>query len=129
MNSLGLMYDSGLGVEQNHSAAAALIVAAARLGYGPAMANLGAMYEEGNSVETDHVKAYAWIRAALKAGVPTEARDAIVYRLGAISARLSPEQLVQAEKIAEDIAAASRAASLPDGPGVPTTQLNQLPAQ
>ena len=128
MNSLGLMYDTGLGVEQNQSAAATLIKEAARLGYGPAMANLGSMYDEGKGVETDHMQAYAWIRAALKVGVPTDARDAIVYRLGAMSARLTPDELAQAEKLADQISGSSRA-SLPEGPGIPTTHLNDLPAQ
>ena len=129
MNSLGLMYDTGLGVKQNHSTAATLIKEAARLGYGPAMANLGAMYDEGKGIETDHVQAYAWIRAALKVGVPAEARDAIVFRLGAMSARLGPDELAQAEQMADEISAASRGTSPPDGPGIPTTQLNHPPPQ
>jgi len=129
MNSLGLMYDTGMGVEQNQSTAAKLIKEAARLGYGPAMANLGSMYDEGRGVETDHVQAYAWIRAALNVGIPADARDSIVYRLGAISTRLNSDELAQAERMADDISVASRRTSPPDGPGIPTTHLNHLPAQ
>jgi len=111
MNSLGLMYDAGLGVAQDRATAAMLLRRAAGLGYSPAMANLGSMYEKGTGVENNPVEAYAWIDAALKAGVPAEARDAIVYRLGAISARLNQKQLALALKRADEISSSVRVAA------------------
>jgi TPR repeat protein len=111
MNSLGLMYDSGLGVAQDRGAAAALLKQAARLGYGPAMANLGSMYENGAGVENNPVEAYAWMNAALKAGIPAEARDAIIYRLGAISTRLNQKQLAAALKRADEISSSVHVAA------------------
>jgi TPR repeat protein len=113
MNSLGLMYDTGIGVAQDHHVAAALIKRSAALGYGPAMANLGSMYERGDGVEADTVEAYAWLDAALMAGLPAQARDVIVYRMGAMSARLKREDLALAMKRAAEIFDAARAARQP----------------
>jgi TPR repeat protein len=113
MNSLGLMYDTGIGVAQDPHVAAALIKRSAALGYGPAMANLGSMYERGDGVEVDPVEAYAWLDAALMAGLPSQARDVIVYRMGAMSARLKREDLALAMKRAAEIVDAARAARQP----------------
>ena len=113
MNSLGLMYDTGIGVAQDHHVAAALIKRSAALGYGPAMANLGSMYERGDGVGADPVEAYAWLDAALMAGLPAQARDVIVYRMGAMSTRLRREDLALAMKRAAEIVDAARAARQP----------------
>ena len=115
MNSLGLMYDGGLGVAQDRGAAATLLKRAARLGYGAAMANLGSMYEKGAGVENNPVEAYAWMDAALKAGIPADARDAIIYRLGAISARLNQQQLAAALKRADEISSSVDVAAQSSG--------------
>jgi TPR repeat protein len=102
LNSLSLMYDAGIGVSQDRTVALSLVKKAAQLGYGPAMANLGAMYEQGDGVESNHVEAYAWIVAALRSGVPDEARDALIYRLGAISTQLNSEELAHAQQLAAE---------------------------
>jgi TPR repeat protein len=113
MNSLGLMYENGIGVGQDRDTAVTLLKRAASLGYGPAMANLGSMYENGDGVENNPIEAYAWIDAALKAGIPAEARDAIIYRLGAISVRLSQRELTVALKRADEISSSVRIAGQP----------------
>jgi TPR repeat protein len=127
MNSLSLMYDSGMGVSQDRSLAVSLVKEAARLGYGPAMANLGAMYETGDGVESNHVEAYAWIGAALRVGVPNEAREALFYRLGAISARLNTQELARAQQLAGERSSFAPAAEQPvsgSGFGDRTSRLN-----
>jgi TPR repeat protein len=122
MNSLGLMYESGIGVRQDRDAAVTLLKHAARLGYGPAMANLGSLYENGDGVENNPIEAYAWIDAALKAGIPAEARDTIIYRLGAISVRLSQRDLAVALQRADEISSSVHVAEqpLPASAGAPT---------
>jgi len=128
MNSLSLMYDAGMGVSQDRGVAVSLVKEAARLGNGAAMANLGAMYEEGDGVETNHVEAYAWIGAALKVGVPNEAREVLIYRLGAISARLNTEELAQAQQLAGERSLSAPAAQQPvsgNASGDRTSRFNQ----
>ena len=49
--------------------------------------------------------------AALKAGIPAEVRDAIIYRLGAISARLNQKQLALALKRADEISSSVHVAA------------------
>jgi TPR repeat protein len=113
LNSLSLMYDAGIGVSQDRTVALSLVKKAAQLGYGPAMANLGAMYEQGDGVESNHVEAYAWIVAALRSGVPDEARDALIYRLGAISTQLNSEELAHAQQLAAERSPSAPAAEHP----------------
>src|SRR5262245_61842150 len=72
------------------------------------MANLGSMYERGDGVEIDPVEAYAWLDAALMAGIPSQARDVIVYSMGAMSAHLKQEDLALAMKRAGEIIQAIR---------------------
>ena len=127
MNSLSLMYEAGIGVSQDRSVALSLVKKAAQLGYGPAMANLGAMYEQGDGVESNHVEAYAWLVAALRSGVPDEARDALIYRLGAISTRLDSEELAHAQQLAAERSPSTPAAEHPlstDGGGERTSGLS-----
>jgi TPR repeat protein len=86
------------------------------------------IYEEGDGVETNHVEAYAWIGAALKVGVPNEAREVLIYRLGAISARLNTEELAQAQQLAGERSLSAPAAQQPvsgNASGDRTSRFNQ----
>jgi TPR repeat protein len=73
-------------------------------GYTPAMANLGTLYEIGALSHSDFRRAYAWVRAALSFGVPEEDHDETVSKLWTISARLGPERIESAERLADVIA-------------------------
>lgn len=54
---------------QNQFQAAALFQAAAKTGYGPAMANLGMLYFDGKGVPQDYVLGQMWLLRASNAGV------------------------------------------------------------
>ncbi|WP_051261243.1 tetratricopeptide repeat protein [Desulfovibrio inopinatus] len=68
-HNLGVLYDEGLGVEQNALEAAKWYQQAAENGVPGAAFNLGAMYDEGYGVEQDFAEAAKWYRAAADAGV------------------------------------------------------------
>jgi hypothetical protein len=74
-------------------------------GYTPAMANLGTLYELGAMRRSDFQRAYAWTRAALSFGVPEEDHDETLMRLWLIAARLAPDRIESAERLADVIAA------------------------
>jgi TPR repeat protein len=101
MNMLGLMYAQGLGVTRSRANAIELFERSAYLGCSSAMVNLGSLYATESGV--DKRLAYAWVRAALLFGVPAEERDATVYILGTIVARLGSNQLAGAEELARNI--------------------------
>jgi TPR repeat protein len=81
-----------------------LFLRAAIQGYTPAMANLGTLYEIGAIRHADFRRAYAWVRAALSFGVPEEDHDETVLKLWMIAARLAPERIESAERLADAIA-------------------------
>eukprot|EP00729_Bicosta_minor_P008029 gene8029-biopygen19942 len=66
--TLGHMYRTGEGVEQDHVEAATWYRKAAEAGYAMAQNNLGNMYYNGKGVAQDHVEAAKWIRKAADAG-------------------------------------------------------------
>jgi len=55
MFELGLCYEKGLGVLQDHAQAAQWYRKAADAGYAGAMCNLGACYENGQGIQQDHL--------------------------------------------------------------------------
>jgi TPR repeat protein len=72
-------------------------------GYTPAMANLGTLYEIGAATHADFRRAYAWVRTALSFGVPEVDHDETVSKLWMIAARLDPERIESAERLADVI--------------------------
>lgn len=107
MNSLGEMYHKGVGVTQSYPTALTLFQRSARQGYAPAMVNLGDMHASGEGVKKDSVRAYACLSAALSLGVPEEARDGVLHRLGMVAARLDEKQLARAQQLAKGISQAA----------------------
>ena len=67
-NNLGVMYDTGTGVEMNYAEAVKLYTQAATQGYATAQNNLGFMYYYGKGVVRDYEKAVAWFREAAAQG-------------------------------------------------------------
>eukprot|EP00729_Bicosta_minor_P032828 gene32828-biopygen3824 len=59
--SLGVMYDKGKGVEQDHVEAVKWYRKSAEAGYAMAQLCLANMYENGEGVEQDHVEAAKWL--------------------------------------------------------------------
>ncbi len=104
LNLLGIRYAKGEGVKKNAGMAMRFFLRSAMQGYTPAMANVGTLYETGAMGRRNFHSAYAWVRAALSFGVPEEDRDATVFKLGVIAARLSPDDIGGAERLAAAIA-------------------------
>lgn len=67
-NDLGIMYDNGDGVPQDHQAAAKWYRLSAEQGQAVAQFNLGNMYDLGLGVTQDYVEAAAWFRLAAEQG-------------------------------------------------------------
>lgn len=104
LNLLGIRYAKGQGVKKNPALAMRFFLRSAIQGYTPAMANIGTLYEVGITTHSDFRRAYAWVRAALEFGVPEEDHDATVSKLWMIAARLGPDGIESAERLADAIA-------------------------
>ncbi len=70
--------------------------AAAEKGIAPAMTNLGLLYLGGRGVPQDFVLGYMWINVAAASGQP----EAVRVR-DAISARMTPQQINEAQRLAD----------------------------
>jgi TPR repeat protein len=103
LNLLGIRYAKGRGVKRNPGLAMRFFLRSATQGYTPAMANLGTLYEIGAMGHSDFQRAYAWVRAALSFGVPEEDHDETVLKLWMIAARLGPDRIEEAERLADVI--------------------------
>lgn len=68
MYMIGVMYEEGDGVTQNHKRAALWYYQAAAQGYAEAQYKLGVMYTNGNVVTQDFVSAVKWYRKAAEQG-------------------------------------------------------------
>jgi Sel1 repeat len=104
LNLLGIRYARGQGVKRNPALAKRFFLRSAIQGYTPAMANLGTLYEIGARRDSDLRRAYAWVRAALSFGVPDDDHDETVVKLWMFAARLGPERIGGAERLADVIA-------------------------
>lgn len=65
---LGMMYDSGKGVEANKERAASLYLDAAKRGHSVAQLYVGIFYKQGISFETDIKKSEHWLSLSARAG-------------------------------------------------------------
>jgi hypothetical protein len=66
--------------------------------------NLGAMYDRGEGVPQDDLQAYKWMSLAV-ANWPasaTEGREWVAARRGKVSARMTPAQIAEAEKLVRE---------------------------
>jgi hypothetical protein len=87
-----MMYDLGQGVTRNGEQALELFQKAASQNLPVAQRQLGAMYESGRGVSQDLVEAYRWYSQAAANGDPQAAQS-----LNALSQRLTPDQIKEAE--------------------------------
>lgn len=82
-NSLGVMYDQGIGVAEDRIRAAGLFRDAASQGFGGAQVNLGVMYLRGRGVTQDHRTALDWLtRAAEQGYVGAQYQVGLLYATG-----------------------------------------------
>jgi len=103
-HSLSELYLLGLGVARDFAEAARLERLAALQGDASAQYGLGTLYQRGYGVEKDFVRAYVWydIAATNAEGMqPPFDKDASQLR-DSIAKLLSPEQLLEAKKLADD---------------------------
>lgn len=98
MNTLGLMFEHGLGVAKQGSEAEKWYKKAALQGNSEAMYNLGLLYSEGSLVPKDTVKGMAWMGAAFDHRQDEAARVAKI-----LSADMSGEELNEASKLRRKI--------------------------
>lgn len=97
---LGRMYANGQGVEQNYETAAKWFRKAAEKGLHDAQFRLGRLYAAGQGVPVDYEYAYGWYSVAAHQKNP-KASEA----LERARENLSDEQLVEAEKLAQQLIA------------------------
>jgi uncharacterized protein len=101
---LGYLYHIGRGVVQDHVEAAKWYGKAADQGYPSAQFNLGVMYGLGQGVPQDDILAYMW--SALSASrfliSESEKRDEAVKTRESIAARMSADQITEAQRLAKE---------------------------
>lgn len=80
---LGILYETGIGVDKNYSAAAKWYRKAAEQGHAQAQNNLGRMYLQGMGVNKNYSSAVMWFRKAADQGhVGARSNMGIMYEKG-----------------------------------------------
>jgi TPR repeat protein len=99
-NNLGICYATGRGVEKDPAQAMKWWQQAADQGNALALINLGVCYEEGDGVSQDSAQAYVWYAVAAASGNQSAAQA-----MELVAAKLTPEQLKEAQGKAEKLLA------------------------
>jgi TPR repeat protein len=101
---VGVHYDKGTGVPQDYAEAVKWYRRAADQGDARAQNNLGDMYAAGTGVPQDYVQAYKWysLAASRYAASETELRDAAIKNRDSVASNMTPQQIVQAQKLARE---------------------------
>jgi hypothetical protein len=112
---LGTMFASGQGVPGDDAEAARWYQRSADQGFGEAQFALALMYETGRGVTQDNVKADAWYTIAASAEKKIEKTTAgyVISSRNLLEARMTPDQIAEARKRAQDWKANSPTASSP----------------
>ncbi len=94
---LGIIYETGQDVAQDHVEAARWLHMAAERGNAPAQNSLGGMYTVGLGVKRDHAEAYAWLSTAAARGQrrAEEVRPSLLENM-------TPSQIERAEALARE---------------------------
>jgi hypothetical protein len=101
--SLGDMYENGWGVPKDPSEAAKWYRRAAAQGEPHAQFSLGFMYRKGTGVPEDLVLAHMWLNVAASRLVKAwETRNYVVAAREEVAAKLGPEELARARRLAEE---------------------------
>jgi TPR repeat protein len=125
-NWLGVMYYRGKGVPADYAEAVKWFRKAAEQGLADAHLMLGLMYYAGKGIPRDAAEAYAWWSVAA-----TNGNEYVIKDLTELKAKLTPEQLIAAEKLAA--ALAKRSTSKDDAEALrwvrETAEQGYIPAQ
>jgi uncharacterized protein len=100
--NLGLMHTFGQGLPQGYTEAAELYRKAAEQGNASAQVNLGLMYENGLGVAQDYVLAHMWSNLAASRAADAETRDLATRNRGKAAAKMTPNQIAEAQKMARE---------------------------
>jgi TPR repeat protein len=95
--NLGVMYYEGKGVAQDYKEAVRWFQLSAAQGFASAQYNLALMYGKGQGVAQDYIKGHMWLNLAATGGdsKAVKGRDLV-------TAKLTPEQVAEAQKLARE---------------------------
>ena len=94
---LGVMFDKGESVVQNHQEAVKYYRLAAAQGHANAQASLGMMYGQGQGILKDDVRAYMWLDLAASRG-----NSLAEHGRNLLAKKMSPSQITEAQGMADD---------------------------
>ena len=97
--NLGLLYASGLGVEQDYQAALKWHRMAAAQGHAGGQNELAQMYAKGQGVQPNQVLAYVWFSMAI-ASSSSGSKTEITKDRDRTASRMTPEQIAKAQEMA-----------------------------
>ncbi len=101
--NLGLMYCNGEGVPQDYAKALQWYrMAAPEQGNAGAQNTLGVMYDKGLIVPQDYAQAHMWYSLAVSRYPPSKDRDKAVFNRNIITAKMTPAQIAEAQKLARE---------------------------
>ncbi|MGH7216372.1 MAG: tetratricopeptide repeat protein [Nitrospiraceae bacterium] len=95
--NLGILYDYGRSIPQDFKKAMYWYRLSAKQGNDLAQRRLGLMYERGDGVERDIVQAYMWYILGTAGGA-----DRGAARKDALTKQMTPEQIAEAQKLAQE---------------------------
>ncbi|HTV77874.1 MAG TPA: M56 family metallopeptidase [Steroidobacteraceae bacterium] len=98
---LGVECASGDALRRDYAAAARWLTSAAAKGVPSAQIALGTLYADGHGVMQNVTAAHKWFELAGRYSTSASERHEAAKRLGAISARMTPEEIMVAERLAE----------------------------
>jgi TPR repeat protein len=98
--NLGLLYASGLGVDQDYQAALKWHRMAAAQGHAGGQSELAQMYAKGQGVQPNQVLAYVWFTVAI-ASSSGGSKNEITKDRDRSASRMTPEQIAKAQQMAE----------------------------
>jgi clan AA aspartic protease (TIGR02281 family) len=102
-NYLGGMYDNGNGVPLDYHEAAKWYRKAADQGLADAQYVLGVMCYSGEGVQQDYVQAYKWLNLAVSRMPASEVlRDRMIKVRDQAASKMSPAQIVEAQKLSRE---------------------------
>jgi TPR repeat protein len=116
---LGLVYDAGVGAQQDLAQAALWYQRAADQGHVAAQFSLGLMYSNGRGVPQDLVQAHIWLNIAA-AGSQAAART----ERDLVAAKMTRSQIAQAVRLAREWQPKADLAQAPRNPGSPASGPN-----
>ncbi len=100
--NLGDMYFYGQGVPQDYAEAVKWYRLAAEQGQADAQIALGFMYYFGHGVPQDYVQAHMWYSLAAERSSPGEDRDQLISYRDEVEAKMSPDQVAEAQRLARE---------------------------